>query len=234
MTHDLSPRRRKIRSFVLRAGRVTIAQQRALTEHWPHFGIATGGDPLDLDSLFGRKAPCTLEIGFGNGEHLAARARAEPERHFLGVEVHRPGIGQLLHQAAADHSTNLRVIAQDAVEVLQQKIAPESLDEVQILFPDPWPKTRHHKRRLIQATFATLVTSRLRLGGRLLLATDWVPYGEQMIEVLGACADLVRVVNNDVQPAARGDVAHRTPTRFERRGIRLGHPVTDLTYERCR
>ena len=147
---------RTVRSFVIRAGRVTDAQQRALAEHWPRYGVNTPTEPLDLDALFGRCAHCTLEIGFGNGDHLAARAKAEPERDFLGVEVHRAGIGHLLHTAAAAGLTNLRIINRDAVEVLTDQIAPAALDEIQILFPDPWPKKRHHKRRLIQPGFASL------------------------------------------------------------------------------
>jgi len=220
--------RRSIRSFVLRAGRVTTAQQRALAEHGPRFGIVQGTTPLDLAGLFGRDGPCTMEIGFGNGEHLAARAAAEPERNFLGVEVHRPGIGHLLRAAAAANLRNLRVFDHDAVEVLEHRIAPGALDEVQILFPDPWPKARHHKRRLIQPAFAALAASRLRPGGRLLLATDWKPYAEHMREVLDACPLLALIA-----PAAgSAEPAGREPTRFERRGLRLGHAVTDLAYRR--
>ena len=166
---------RAVRSFVRRAGRMTDAQQRALLDLWPRYGVPAGEAPLELATLFGRSAPCTLEIGFGNGDHLATRAAAEPQRNFLGVEVHRPGIGHLLRAASVASLANLRVIEQDAVEVLRLRIAPEALDEVQILFPDPWPKKRHHKRRLIQPDFAILVASRLRRGGRLHLATDWEP-----------------------------------------------------------
>src|SRR5579862_6000893 len=164
---------RAVRSYVTRAGRLTDAQQRALIELWPRFGVPFGPTVLDLGSLFTRAAPCTMEIGFGNGEHLAARARAEPDRNFLGVEVHRPGIGHLLRAAAAAELGNLRVIEHDAVEVLAEQVAPGALDEIQILFPDPWPKKRHHKRRLIQPGFALLAASRLRMGGRIRLATDW-------------------------------------------------------------
>jgi len=218
---------RAVRSYVMRAGRVTDAQQRALIELWPRFGVSFGEALLDLTILFERPAPCTLEIGFGNGEHLLARAQADPERNFLGAEVHRPGIGHLLRIAAAADVRNLRIIDHDAVEVLQQQIAPGALDEIQILFPDPWPKKRHHKRRLIQPEFATLAASRLRSGGRLRLATDWAPYADHMSQVLDACPMLTLVPD-----AAGAESSSRSATRFERRGLRLGHQVRDLEYRR--
>jgi tRNA (guanine-N7-)-methyltransferase len=218
---------RTVRSFVRRAGRMTDAQQRALLELGPRYGVPAGDEPLELATLFGRSAACTLEIGFGNGDHLAARAMAEPRRNFLGIEVHRPGIGHLLRAAAAANLANLRVMEQDAVEALRSRLAPEALDEVQILFPDPWPKKRHHKRRLIQPEFASLVASRLRRGGRLQLATDWEPYAEHMRLVLGACPSLVPLA-----PSAGDGRSARAATRFEQRGLRLGHAVCDLVYER--
>ncbi len=219
---------RAVRSYVMRAGRVTDAQQRALVELWPRFGVAYGESALDLAQVFGRSAPCTLEIGFGNGEHLAARAQSEPARNFLGVEVHRPGIGHLLRAAAAADLNNLRIIEHDAVEVLQHQIGPGALDEIQILFPDPWPKKRHHKRRLIQPEFATLAASRLRTGGRLQLATDWAPYAEHISLVLDACP-LLAALDPEATPAA---LPGRAATRFERRGLRLGHQVRELVYRR--
>jgi tRNA (guanine-N7-)-methyltransferase len=218
-------RLRTVRSFVTRAGRLTGAQQRALTEQWPKFGVDFSAGRLDLAMLFGNGNSCTLEIGFGNGEHLAARAQAEPQRNFLGVEVYRPGIGCLLRFAAAADLSNVRVIAHDAVEVLREQIAPDALDEVEILFPDPWPKKRHHKRRLIQAEFALLVASRLAGGGRLRLATDWEPYAEQMRLVLDACPLL--------ESEGAAGVRSRAPTRFERRGADLGLAVHDLVYLRA-
>lgn len=222
---------RAVRSFVMRAGRITDAQRRALGELWPRFGLSYSAQPIDLTALYGREAPCTLEIGFGNGEHLAARAQAEPRRNFLGVEVHRPGIGHLLLAAAANGLKNLRVIDHDAVEVLRDQIAPGSLDEIQILFPDPWPKTRHHKRRLIQPAFATLAASRLRAGGWLRLATDWAPYALHMQLVLDDCPMLERQDASTASAAASSPAA-RTATRFEKRGLRLGHEVADLAYRR--
>ena len=220
--------RRAVRSYVMRSGRLTDAQRRALEELWPRFGLAYGPSPLDLPALFGRKAPCTLEIGFGNGEHIAARARAEPSRDFLGVEVHRPGIGHLLRIAAESGLANLKIIDHDAVEVLRDQLAPGALDEIEILFPDPWPKKRHHKRRLIQPEFAALAASRLRNGGRLLLATDWAPYAEHMRITLSACPSLAPEGDSASTAAAKARIA----TRFEQRGLRLGHEVTDLVYSR--
>jgi tRNA (guanine-N7-)-methyltransferase len=219
---------RAVRSYVVRGGRVTDAQQRALVELWPRFGVPFGEAALELAALFEHPAPCTLEIGFGNGEHLVARAQADPARNFLGAEVHRPGIGHLLRAAAAANLNNLRIIEHDAVEVLQQQIVPGALDEIQILFPDPWPKKRHHKRRLIQPEFVALAASRLRAGGCLRLATDWAPYAEHMSLVLDACPLLALVVPD----ASAAEPTGRAATRFERRGLRLGHQVRDLEYRR--
>jgi tRNA (guanine-N7-)-methyltransferase len=220
---------RGIRSYVMRAGRITEAQQRALAELWPRYGVEFNLGVLDLDRLFGRSAPRTLEIGFGNGEHLLERALADPGRDFLGVEVHRPGIGHLLLAAGKSQAGNLRVIAHDAVEVLQYQIAQASLDELQLLFPDPWPKARHHKRRIVQPWFAQLAASRLVPGGRWHLATDWEPYAQHMLDVLRACDALHNC-------AAEGGfidrVMTRSSTRFERRGERLGHRVLELLFAR--
>jgi tRNA (guanine-N7-)-methyltransferase len=222
---------RAIRSYVIRAGRTTAAQQRALEQHWPRFGVEFSPVPLDLQRLYGRQAERTLEIGFGNGEALLARALAEPERDFLGVEVHPPGIGHLLLAAAAAGLRNLRLIAHDGVEVLSRQLPPQSLDEVQLLFPDPWPKKRHHKRRIVQSEFVALVASRLRRGGRFHLATDWEPYAEQMLFVLEGCSELLNAASEgNFIPA--GAVATRRATRFERRGERLGHRVRELLFLR--
>ena len=226
-----SPVIRKIRSFVLRAGRITPAQQRALTELWPRYGldIPHSSAPFDLDRIFGRSSARSLEIGFGNGENLLGLARAHPERDFIGIEVHRSGVGHLLLELESSQLTNVRVICHDAVEVLEQYIAPESLDEILILFPDPWHKKRHHKRRLIQMEFVSLAASRLSIGGRLQLATDWEPYALQMLEVMSASplfANLSKSQNFVSRPE------WRALTRFERRGHRLGHGVWDLSFER--
>lgn len=224
---------RPIRSYVLRAGRITPAQERALAQLWPRYGVDFQSAELDLSALFGRKAPVTLEIGFGNGEHLLRRARAEPERDFLGVEVHRPGIGHLLLAAERAGVANLRILAHDAVEVLEQQIAPSSLDEIQLLFPDPWPKKRHHKRRLVQPAFIDLVASRLARSGRLYIATDWQPYAERMRVDLEACSALRERTDPDTPSEAGPAESNHHPTRFERRGERLGHQIHRLLFERA-
>lgn len=222
-------KRRPIRSFVLRAGRMTVAQSRALEHHWPRYGMEAGSEPLDLPQLFGRDAPRTLEIGFGNGDNLLALAAAHPEQDFIGAEVHAPGVGQLLHKAAEAGLNNLRVSRQDAMELLRDRISAESLDTILVLFPDPWHKKRHHKRRLVNAAFGDLAASRLKPGGTLQLATDWTPYAESMLEALNAAAALCnRSADGTWVPRNPG----RLRTRFEARGERLGHAVHDLCYER--
>jgi tRNA (guanine-N7-)-methyltransferase len=213
----------------MRAGRITDAQQRALRELWPRYGVDFAPGALDLDRLFGRRAWRTLEIGFGNGEHLLECAAAAPERDFLGIEVHRPGVGHLLLGAAQAGLGNLRVLVHDAVEVLELQIPPASLDALQLLFPDPWPKKRHHKRRLVSPPFVALAASRLKPGARIHLATDWEPYALQMLEVLDACAALANCVPGG---GFLDSGLARTATRFERRGERLGHRVRELLYER--
>lgn len=215
---------------MIRAGRVTDAQQRALVELWPMFGLEPDASgKLDLDTAFARRAPRTLEIGFGNGENLATLAATDRGRDFIGIEVHRAGVGRLLQLARDQHLTNLRVVCQDAVEVLQRAITPGSLDEVLILFPDPWHKKRHHKRRLVQPDFIALLADRLRMGGRLSLATDWEPYAEWMLEIVGAEPAFTNLAD-DARFVSRPH--WRTLTRFERRGERLGHGVRDLAFLR--
>jgi tRNA (guanine-N7-)-methyltransferase len=220
---------RSIRSFVTRSGRITEAQQRALQLLWPKYGIEFQACPLDLAATFGRVAPRVVEIGFGNGENLTALAAAQPERDFLGIEVHRSGVGRVLLAAEEQRLKNLRVICHDAVEVLEQQIPPQSLDEVLILFPDPWPKKRHHKRRLVQGPFVELLAGRLKPSGLLRLATDWQPYAEHMLEVLSASPQFANLSpQRDYVPRP----AERAPTRFEKRGARLGHGVWDLCFQR--
>ena len=221
--------RRSVRSFVVRAGRMTVAQERAWHELWPRYGIETGGTPLDIAAIFGREAPRTLEIGFGNGESLVALAAAHPDRDYLGIEVHRPGVGHLMLRAEELALANVRAICRDAVEVLQECLAPGTLDEVLLYFPDPWPKKRHHKRRIVQPDFVALVASRLRPGGTLRMATDWEPYAAHMLEVASGCAAL-RNESPDGAFVPRPD--SRPVTRFERRGHRLGHGVWDLAFRR--
>ena len=218
---------RHIRSFVLRAGRTTVAQERALLELWPRYGVAIGAQPLDLAATFGRQARRCLEIGFGAGEVIGSLAQANPQTDYLGIEVHRSGVGRLLLQADQAGARNLRVICQDVVEVLRHHIADESFDEILVFFPDPWHKKRHHKRRLIDAGFAQLAASKLRADGILRLATDWQDYAEQMLSVCNGC-DALKTLSPDHGYVARPDF--RLPTRFERRGQRLGHGVWDLAY----
>ena len=222
------PSHRRVRSFVRRAGRMTPAQRRALAEHLPVYGLPADR-PCDLAEAFGREAPRCAEIGFGMGDALIEMASASPGRDFLGVEVHEPGIGRVLHQAVARGLANLRVIMGDAAEVLERCLPECSLDAVCLFFPDPWPKKRHHKRRLVCPSFVRLVESRLVPGGRFLLATDWPPYAEHMLAVLEAEPGLRNL-------AGSGRFAPRAPqrpvTRFERRAADLGHPVLDLAFVR--
>jgi tRNA (guanine-N7-)-methyltransferase len=220
---------RSIRSFVTRSGRTTEAQQRALHVLWPKYGIEFRPGPVDLAQAFGRTAPRIAEIGFGNGENLTALAAAHGECDFLGIEVHRPGVGRLLLAAEQRGLANLRVICHDAVEVLEHQIPLQSLDEVLILFPDPWPKKRHHKRRLIQEPFVELLAARLKPSGVLRLATDWQPYAEHMLAVLSTCP-LLQNQSPDRTFVPRP--LERAPTRFEKRGERLGHGVWDLCFRR--
>lgn len=227
---DASPRRRSVRSFVVRSGRATAAQQRALAELWPVYGVEFGAGRLELDRVFGRHAPRMIEIGFGAGEALLAFAQAHPEMDCLGLEVHRPGVGHLLLGLQTAQVTNTRVICHDAVEVLEHQIAPASIDLVHIFFPDPWPKKRHHKRRLIQPGFVELIARVMAPGALLRLATDWEHYAHHMHSVINACSSLENLAPGANGFASRPEV--RPLTRFERRGQRLGHDVWDLAYRK--
>ncbi len=226
MTEDATTSHRAVRSFVLRQGRVSNAQARAHETLMPVYGIPYTGRPLDLAAVFGRSAPKILEIGFGMGETTATIAAANPDKDYLGIEVHTPGVGSLLKQIEEQGLRNLRVIQHDAVEVLQM-IPPESLDGVQIFFPDPWPKKRHHKRRLVQAPLIALLATKLRPGGTLHVATDWQDYAEQILAVLSAEPTL----RNTVEAYAPRP-AGRPQTKFESRGLRLGHGVWDIVFSK--
>lgn len=222
------PRHRRIRSFVLRQGRFTPAQQRAFEEHWSRYGLDPHDPAPDWCAHFGRAAPLVLEIGFGNGEQLLSSSQNEPDKNFVGIEVHRPGVGRLMNALASRDVHNVRLYNHDAVDVLDRLFGTDSLDEVRIYFPDPWPKKRQQKRRLIQPAFAALLASRVKRGGRLRLATDWQEYADHMLATL------------DAEPAWRNVAgggnfsapSNRIETHFERRGARLGHGTWDLVYER--
>jgi tRNA (guanine-N7-)-methyltransferase len=220
---------RPIRSFVLRAGRTGPGQQRALDELGPRFVLPFQAAPLDFAASFGRSAPVVLEIGFGMGDATALFAASRPGHDVLGVEVHTPGVGALLKRIGDMGLSNVRIVQHDAVEVLQQMIAPASLAAVHVWFPDPWHKARHHKRRLIQPPFVDLLVGRLAPGGCVHCATDWQPYAEQMLEVLSAARGLANsAAGGAYAPRPEG----RPGTKFEARGQRLGHGVWDLVFTR--
>lgn len=217
---------RRIRSFVRRQGRLTEGQSRALDEFWQDYGLELAQGPLNIAGSFGREAPTILEIGFGNGDSLLAMAESQPEKNFIGIEVHRPGVGGLINNAQRSGTHNIRVYCDDAIEVLKQ-IPDGSLAGVQLFFPDPWHKKRHHKRRIVQQQFAENIASKLQSGGYFHMATDWENYAEHMMEVMSAC-DLYENKMGQGNYSPRPD--YRPETKFERRGIRLGHGVWDLIF----
>jgi tRNA (guanine-N7-)-methyltransferase len=212
-----------IRSYVLRQSRTTPAQRRALEELFPKYGLAFSASPIDAQQIFGRRAPLVLEIGSGMGETTIEIARAHPGTDFIAIEVHGPGVGSLLKQIAAEELSNLRVIRHDAVEVLERMIPDGALAAIHLFFPDPWPKKRHHKRRLVQPAFAALAARKLASGGYLHAATDWPDYAAQIERVLSA---------EPLLEAAPQKNRARPSTKFERRGLGLGHPVRDLLFLR--
>ena len=219
--------KRSIRSFVLRQGHMTAAQQRAIDSLWPHFGADYQAEAVDLNALFGREAPKVLEIGFGMGTATAEIAKRLPEKDFLAIDVHGPGVGNLLKLVEEMQLTNIRVMRHDAVEVVENMLANESLDGIHIFFPDPWHKKRHHKRRLIQPPFVAKLLPKLKIGGYIHLATDWEEYAVQMLEVLSGFDNLQ---NTAADYAPTPD--YRPETKFEARGKRLGHGVWDLVFTR--
>jgi tRNA (guanine-N7-)-methyltransferase len=220
---------RKIRSFVRREGRLTTGQQHALDTLWPKYGIDMSDTALDLGSIFGNEQPVILEIGFGNGDSLAQMAKGNPGLNYLGIEVHRPGVGHLLYLIEEQGIENLRIMSEDAVEIIRNQIPEQALTGVQLFFPDPWPKKKHHKRRIVQPEFVKLLASRLKPGGFFHMATDWENYAEHMLEVMSAAEDFENSTKEgDFIP--RPD--SRPLTKFEQRGQRLGHGVWDLLYIR--
>lgn len=229
MDSQADPRNRRIRSFVLRQGRFTPAQQRAFEEHWSRYGLDPAESKPDWRAHFGRQAPLVLEIGFGNGEQLLSSSQNECEKNFVGIEVHRPGVGRLMNALAAHNVHNVRLYNHDAVDVLDRLFGADSIDEVRIYFPDPWPKKRQQKRRLIQPAFLTLLASRVKRGGRLALATDWQEYAMQMISTIDVDTAWHNIAGTG-NFSARS--TNRIETHFEKRGAKLGHGTWDLVYER--
>jgi tRNA (guanine-N7-)-methyltransferase len=217
---------RSIRSYVLRQGRMTDAQRAAHDRLLPRYGLPYSRAPLDFARVFLRSAPVVLEIGFGMGETSAEIAASNPQIDYLGVEVHAPGVGSLLRMIEARELTNLRIVQHDAAEVVEHMIAAESLSGIHIFFPDPWPKKRHHKRRLLQVSFARLLATRVRPGGYLHVATDWEDYARWIVDVLGQ----TELENSAERYAPRP--AYRPLTKFERRGLALGHAVHDIVFRR--
>jgi tRNA (guanine-N7-)-methyltransferase len=212
---------RQIRSWVRREGRMTDGQRRALEDHWLAYGLDLGEGPIDPVECFGRRAPLVVEIGFGMGDSLFAMAKADPGTDFLGIEVHRPGVGHLLSLVAAEGLSNVRVFNADGVDVMEQAIPPSSVDRIQIFFPDPWHKKRHHKRRLITREFAQTLSRCLKPGGTVHVATDWPEYAESIREAFAGLHQMPAV-----SPPAR------VVTKYERRGVGLGHEITDLAYRK--
>jgi tRNA (guanine-N7-)-methyltransferase len=228
MTENAS-HQRSIRSFVQRQGRITVSQQRALDELMPRFGLQHQAESFDLPAIFGRSAPLWLEIGFGNGDSLAEIAANHPDIDFIGIEVHLPGVGKLLNSIEQRELTNLRVICHDAVEILRDCIPDGALARLLLFFPDPWHKKRHHKRRIVSPDFAELVRQKLAVGGVWHMATDWEPYAEWMLEHMDAAPGYANTAGKG-QCGERPN--YRPETKFERRGLKLGHGVWDLLYRR--
>jgi len=222
--------RRTIKSFILRQGRLTHGQQRALDELWPVFGIDYQAEPIDLNTVFGNDKPVVLEIGFGNGESLVQMAAENPELNFIGIEVHRPGVGHLLHMIQEQGIQNLRVMNHDAIDILQNQIPKHSLHRIQLYFPDPWHKKKHNKRRIVQPAFLDTLATLLQADGKIHFATDWEHYAEHMMLTLEAHPLFVNSLEKN-QFIPKPD--YRPTTKFERRGQRLGHGVWDLIFNLC-
>ncbi len=229
MTKEVTEKHRPIRSFVVRAGRMTDAQKRAIAEGMPRWGFPVDSGVADLASVFGCEAPVTLEVGFGMGHSLAENAAQNPACNFIGIEVHPPGVGTLLTLIEEQQLRNIRIAQHDAVEVLEQHIPDAALDTVQLFFPDPWHKKRHHKRRIVRPEFVQLLRRKLKTGGRFHMATDWQPYAEHMLEVMEAAEGFSNAAGTGQYSPRPAD---RPVTKFERRGERLGHGVWDLIYTR--
>ena len=231
MTADPPPGKRGIRSYVLRTGRITPSQKSAFDRHWHKYGLNLGDGEFNQQTVFPRKAPLVLEIGFGMGESLCAMAEQEPDKSFIGIEVHTPGVGRLLNDLAVGQIDNVRIYRDDAVAVLQQCVADNSIARLQLYFPDPWPKKKHHKRRIVQPAFVELAWKKLVPGGILHLATDWQAYAEHMVDIIeGLESDRFTNIAGSKRFSPRPQ--YRPMTKFEQRGERLGHSVWDLLYQK--
>ncbi len=215
----------RIRSFVRRLGRMTLAQKKALIDLWPQYGLDYTGELLNFKNIFHNDHPIILEIGFGNGASLAELAVMHPENNYLGIEVHLPGVGHLLSLIEQQQIHNIRIFQHDAIDIIKHSIPDNALDGINIYFPDPWPKARHHKRRLIQSEFINLITTKLKVAGKLHLATDWENYAEQMMNVMSARDDFINLAGHGHFIENK---ALRPHTKFEKRGLKLGHGVWDL------
>jgi tRNA (guanine-N7-)-methyltransferase len=226
-SNEQSPPRRTIRSFVRREGRMSDLQKNAIAELGPHYGLEFSSETLDIAQTFQRQAPTFLEIGFGMGGSLVAMAEAYPENNYIGIEVHRPGVGRLLANVHEKRLTNLKIFCHDAVEILKQTIADDCLDGVFLFFPDPWPKAKHHKRRIVQPAFAALAAKKLKPGGFFHMATDWENYAEHMLDVMN---NAPMFVNQSLAGGAVEKPSYRPLTKFEQRGQRLGHGIWDLVF----
>ena len=226
--NETDPHKRTIRSFVRRAGRMTPSQQRAFETLWPVYGLEYAEEALDFAAIFKRSAPVVLEIGFGNGETLVEHAARAPDRDFLGIEVHEPGIGHCMLKAEEASVTNLRLINHDAIEVLEQQVPLRSLSRLNLYFPDPWPKKRHHKRRIVTPRFLELVADRLADGGTLNIATDWANYAEHIDEVL---SEADRFTCTERREHDGDQPLDRPQTKFERRGLKKGHRIVDWCFD---
>lgn len=222
-------KKRRIKSFVIRAGRMTEAQQRGYNELWSIYGLELADGLIDPQAVFGNSAPTVAEVGFGMGDSLAEMAKAAPDTNFIGIEVHRPGVGRLLHLAEEYELKNLRVYCDDAIEVLKQCIPEQSLQRLQLFFPDPWHKRRHNKRRIVRPEFMALVREKMAAGGVFHAATDWQDYAEYIVKLMAGVPGYINQAG-DAQYSAKPE--YRPETKFERRGERLGHGVWDLLYER--
>lgn len=220
---------RAIRSFVRRQGRMTAMQEKSLEENWPRYGVEPQGEMLDLDALFGRSAPRVLEIGFGMGDSIADMALKQPEQDYIGIEVHRPGVGRLMAHLDEQGSNNVRLFCHDAIDILKHRIPEGSLDRVLLFFPDPWQKSRHHKRRIVQPDFVQLIRSKLKPGGVFHLATDWENYALWMMEVMSSAEGFENLAGTG-NYSERPD--YRPLTKFEKRGHKLGHGIWDLLFQR--